>query len=781
MRIWRISAAAAVVCTAAFAQTQSAFDNGHVAVSVDAAGSFVLRDAATGLDYARGKAGTPVSEIAETVHPVLGTGKRVDLGTAAGVVRVESFEGCPFVFLQPSRLNSGDAATTVERMETPALRLNLPGASVLKALGTAGLTAPDEHPGSYTFLAIADPATRAGVVIAWVTQDLGNGVVFSGMEDGQVVVHSRVDYGRLEVAAGRTQPGELLAVGYFNDVRLGLEAYADLVKKYYDIKLPPIPSGYCTWYSSPHGGASDETNVAKLAEFARDRLKPYGYDFIQIDDRWQGKPRNMHPLDTSAHGEAYLGYTPGLPLNGHGQWWWGPHSDFTTWDPGGPFRNGMQPTAARIEACGFTPGLWIMPFAWDPTCPALSDHQEWFVKRPDNTLHYAYWAGWSLDMTHPGAREFLGGAVRRIVHDWGFSYLKLDALFAGAGLTQLYVNDGYKEDNLGELDFHDASVTPIAAYRTGLRVVREAAGHDAFILGCNVSQNMRTLGASFGLVDAMRIGPDNGPTFPGITAGPWHGTNRYFLHGRVWYNDPDPVYIRPQIPIAHARLICSWAALSGQLTVFSDWLPGMPEERLEILKRVLPNHGLKPRPVDLLDNDLPRIWLLTDTRDTVRRDVVGLFNWYPEKDAEMTCTSEKIGLPAAKAYVGFDFWANEFIPRFTDALSLPVPAGTARIIAVRPTADHPQVVSVNRHITQGIVSLHNENWNADRQVLSGESRVVGGDAYEVRVVLPDATWHVVDVTADDAKASFTQDGAHVRARLAAPENRNVKWQIRFTR
>lgn len=53
------------------------------------------------------------------------------------------------------------------------------------------------------------------------------------------------------------------------------------------------------------------------------------------------------------------------------------------------------------------------------------------------------------------------------------------------------------------------------------------SGEEVFILGCNVSQNMRTLGASFGLVDAMRIGPDNGPSWEALKRGPWHGTNRY--------------------------------------------------------------------------------------------------------------------------------------------------------------------------------------------------------------------------------------------------------------
>ena len=99
----------------------------------------------------------------------------------------------------------------------------------------------------------------------------------------------------------------------------------------------------------------------------------------------------------------------------------------------------------------------------------------------------------------------------------------------------------------------------------------------------------------------------------------------------MWYNDPDPVYVRDEMPLKHAQLVCSWVALTGQLNLSSEWLPGLPPERLAILQRTMPGHGLLPRPVDLFEHDPPRIWLLTDDRGDVRRDVIGLFNWDDEE------------------------------------------------------------------------------------------------------------------------------------------------------
>ena len=103
--------------------------------------------------------------------------------------------------------------------------------------------------------------------------------------------------------------------------------------------------------------------------------------------------------------------------------------------------------------------------------------------------------------------------------------------------------------------------------------------------------------------------------------------------------------VRASTPLDQARLNASWTAISGQLFYCSDWLPELPADRLEILRRTMPAHGLLPRPVDLFENEPARIWLLTDTRRAVRRDVVALYNWDQQQAATVTCTAERLGLP----------------------------------------------------------------------------------------------------------------------------------------
>ena len=691
-------------------------------------------------------------------HPRLGSGRalqaRLPGGESAQVILLPDV---PFALLQAEMATKPGNDRVVHHLQPFRIRLETSVASEkLRALGTAGLTAPDEHPGSYAFLAVASAETRAGVVSGWISHERGCGVVFSEVEDGTVQLRPQIDYGRLQIKAGTTEQSELFAIGDFDDARLGLEAYADTIAQLYDIRLRPIPTGYCTWYSNPHGGASDEVHLAELSEAAAEKLKPYGFDFIQIDDKWQeGERRN------------------------------GPAKVFGAHKPSGPYPSGMKAAADNISGLGLTPGIWFMPFAGDRDDPFFADHQDWFVKRKDGTPYWATWGGTSLDMTNPSAQECVRSVVTRLAHDWGYRYFKMDGLWVGSATKLTYVNNGYVEDDIGEAVFHNANKTNIEAYRDGLKLVREAAGDDVFFLGCCIPQNMRSFGAAFGMVDAMRIGPDNGTSWDALCRGPWHGTNRYFLHGRVWYNDPDPVYVRPSVSIDHARLICSWVALSGQLNVFSEWLPELPDDRVDLLRRTMPNHGLRPRPVDLFSSDLARVWLLSDTRNNTRRDVVGLFNWQENESGDFDLVPDFVGLPEAEHYVGYDYWADRFVPPFAGKLQCTLPPATCRVLALRAEADHPVLVSTSRHIAQGIVDVVDEQWNADELVLTGASLVVAKDPYELRIVVPVGkdSFRAVEAVADKetTEMSFEQTGPELRVRIECAEPGTIRWKVGFRR
>lgn len=676
------------------------------------------------------------------------TGQKIAVTQADGsTVVLELRQDLPFVFISkqqmaPKGADSLDLSKAV--LATFTLDLGKPAAE-LKTLGTGGLCAPDQNPGSYLFLTCADPATRRGVVAGWVTHDRGSGVVFSTVSNGQVEFKAQIDYGHLRIPAGTSAPLETLAIGCFDDARIGAELFAEVIAKHYQIKIRPQVAGYCTWYDDKHRGAGDETTIVELAEFAARELKPFGCSFVQIDDEWQD-------------GGTYNGPRRGF--------------DRVKFD--GPYPHGMQPVAEKFKSLGLTPGIWFMPFARNHQDPEYQDRQHWFVKRDNGQPYETKWGGTSLDLTLHEVREHLTRLIK-LIRSWGYTYFKMDGLWTGTATEQVYVNDGYLDDHIGNnAPFHDPARTNVETFRDGLKLVREAAGPEVFFSGCCASQNMRSLGGAIGLVDSMRIGPDNGSGWRGIITGPIRGSRLYFLHGRVWWNDPDPCYVRETIPLNHARFLPSWVSITSQFYLISDWLPDLPAERLDIIKRTIPAHGVTARPVDYFDSPVPTTWVVTDTRQAVRRDVIGLFN-FGEGDLNVNETCERLGLVPGKRYHAFDFWANERLPDFTGTFQAPVPFQSCRIIAVRADEGHPVLLSTSRHVTQGIVEVTDEKWSGT--TLSGVSGLVANDPYELRVCVP-AGWALVKVTAD-VDVTVAGSAGLARIRLQSPVGRQVKWSAVF--
>ena len=780
MKDTRLSSFAVLLLAQYVSAATVSIQNKTLAVSYDdARGTFSVTERASGTVFLKdGKLAGRIAgaKVGMAQDPVFGSGQRIALTRTDGsVVSLELYRELPFV-LVGDELHNGSATELDATSVVPArftLDLGKP-ASELRTMGTAGLAAPDKNPGSYLFLTLADPVTRRGVVTGFVTNDRGCGVLFSKVEGGQVQFHAQIDYGHLRLAPGASARLETLAIGLFDDARIGQESYADAIAKQYHIKLHPQVAGYCTWYSDPHGGAADEKSIVELAEFAAKELKPFGFSFVQIDDEWQD-------------GGSYNG----------------PRRGFDRVRPNGPYPHGMKPVADRIQQLGLTAGIWFLPFARNHQDPEYQDRQHWFMKRPDGKPFETAWGGTSLDLTQPAVQAHLAALVKTI-HGWGYNYFKMDGLWTGTATEQIYVNDGYQDDHMGNnAPFQNSRKTNVEVLRDGLKLLRQTAGPEVFFSGCNVSQNMRSLGGCVGLVDSMRIGPDNGQGWRdyhdeilknqsgALITGPVRGTRLYFMHGRLWWNDPDPSYVRASIPLNQARLITSWVALSGQFNLNSDWIPGLPAERLEVMKRTMPHHGATARPVDYFDTIMPGIWLVSDTRQSVRRDVIGLFNWESSSQT-IAATTAKAGLDPARNYHAFDFWDNTPIVSFSGAFQFDVPARSCRVIAVRASEGHPVLVSTSRHVTQGMVDVTGENWSRSRKTLSGASQIVGSDPYELRVAGLNEGGNKWQLLAATIAAADQAAGVAITPKPAAPSeegwrrvlitsrnSQTVKWTLKF--
>lgn len=690
-------------------------------------------------------------------------------------IKVSVFNTLPFVLIQKTIRNQTSQEMKIDKVAMLEGRLSLPSnLSDYKTMSSAGLKPAITNIGSYMYLAVGNQKNNEGVVCAWLTANRGSGIVFSNKLKDQLQLKASIDYGDLRIAPGQSVDSETLVIGYHNDIRTGLELYADAIAKNMKIKLLPQPTIYCTWY---HGGASDENKIASNTDFASQHLKPYSLGVMQIDDYWQS----------------------GIRSNG-------PHRDFSKPNPTGAYPSGMKKTADYINSKGMTAGIWYIPFAGSWYDEYWKDKMDLFLKEGKSNDNYfsqvkienkpsfvkgqtpfdARWGGTCLDLTNPKALAHVGFIASRLSKEWGFKYLKMDGLWTGTGTRLQYINSEYRDDDLGKQFRFNPSITPIEGFVNGLKTIRTSAGNDVFLLGCTQTQNMRVFGPSMGRIDAMRVGPDNAATPQGIILGPQYTSRLYFLNKRVWYNDPDPGYPRVSFPIELARTSLSWISLTGSLHGSSEQYSELPASRLDLLRKTMPSHELKTvRPVDYLENDPPRIWHLSDSMSTCRKDVIGLFNFNVDTYSNVICSLNRLTLPKAKKYVGFDFWENRFIPPFSGEVSGLLTPSACRIIAIKPEKSYPQVISTSRHLTQGIIEMSDEKWDNHKNTLSGSSNILANDVYEIRLVVPilknSSSYVINKVSIDnkDIKITSLQEGGVIRVTFLSPTSQNVKWAINF--
>ena len=316
--------------------------------------------------------------------------------------------------------------------------------------------------------------------------------------------------------------GESVAVAdgdelYLDRVRLQLgpdanglyDAWASAVATLGSLPADPLgtpPVGWSSWTAYYDNLVEDDV----LAELEAASALPEGSVF-QIDDGWQRA--------------------------------WG------DWTAGEDFPSGTDGLADSIAAHGFQPGLWIAPFYVDHAAPIYAEHPDWWVRDSSGT-EFSVTDRAILDISAPGAADWIAGVVSDRVDD-GFTYLKLDFLFAGAV-------EGIRSQPM----------TGMEAYAQGMDVLRAAAG-EAWVLGCGAP-----LLPSVGWVDSFRTGADIAFVFDPDPRQAYVRTQARQTAARAfsrrwWWVDPDSVSVRA--PLTDDEV---YGTLAAALVAGGPWLLG---------------------------------------------------------------------------------------------------------------------------------------------------------------------------------------------------------------
>jgi hypothetical protein len=383
------------------------------------------------------------------------------------------------------------------------------------------------------------------------------------------------------------------------------------------------------------------------------------------------------------------------------------------------------------------------------------------------------WIRHILDASVPAALERVVMPLYRGLREDGFEYFKVDAL-------RHLRYEGY---NAFRAHFLKKGVEVTAAYRAYVQTIRETIGRDRFMLGCwGVRPEL------VGVIDGCRLGTD-GFSFAGLSQ--YNSFNNV-----VWRNDPDHV----ELSAAEAYRSTMVTSLTGSLLLLTDkpevyrtpavepakraapvlvTVPGQtfdvdPSRSQNLRRADVETSGKEPKVFDAGLVPACHLYLLEIDRPFEDWLVLGRTGG---DDREIRF--EDLGLDPEREYFVFEFWSRALLGAFRGAFppGRTDPKFNCQVFCIRERLAHPQLLATSRHITGGGVDLISVAWEG--RCLSGRSRLVAGDPYDLFVSVPTG-YSFNRVESDGADVlEAVREGEIVRVGLKSDRSREISWSLHF--
>ena len=445
--------------------------------------------------------------------------------------------------------------------------------------------------------------------------------------------------------------------------------------------------GWCSWFA--YLDQVNEKEIKETAAVIGEKLKPFGLQYLQIDDGYEQQPIGLP--DTWLHAN-------------------------------GKFPSGLKALASYISEKGLTPGIWTnVTFA---DSGAADANRNLFVADREGRPALGNWIGYVMDGSNTETIHQLITPVYKGLNDDGFGYFKLDAL-------RHLKYEGY---NSFKDFFVRKGIDRNEAYRSVAKEVREQAGRGKFLLACwGIRPEL------VGIADGCRIGND-GFSYAGLAQ-----FNSY--NNIIWRNDPDHIVLSAK----EAYRSCLATSLTGSLFMLTDKAETYRNSPLiEAARRTIP--VLYTQPGQMYDVDPSRSSLIAGADvemsgsgprpfDASSNTVTGLMelevnkpfeNWVVlgrVDDRDKVLPFRELGLDEKKEYLVFEFWTkkfrgvakSQFIPGAIDS------AFNCQAFCIREKLNHPQLLATDRHISCGGLEIGSLDWQDD--MLRGTSELVAGDKY----------------------------------------------------
>jgi len=578
-----------------------------------------------------------------------------------------------------------------------------------------------------------------GHITAWYDRTVGH----ASLHDGFALIVESTYNREFVVKPGASVSSGRLVFNIAPDPFTALESYAEAVGKVHQVRLNAVINGWCSWFYT-HEYVNEE-EILRNADFAARHLKPYGLQYVQIDAGYE-----------RAYGE---------------------------WEGNKNFPHGMKWLAGKISALGLKPGIWVAPYVITEGTEIHQQHSDWLIRGLDGNVRQCLWGGdpkqaaaygvpsfekklYGLDITHPGAAQWMHNLFDTVANDWGYEFIKID--FVAWTL-------------LSAERFYDPSFSKAAAYRRGFELIRKAIGQHRHLLDCGPAPT------TVGLLDSTRIDLD----VPHCT---WDqyvknsnssapaAAKRYYFHKRTWINDNDHLGVA-LLSFSQAQAAASIVALSGGTMISGDRLFELDPTRLEIVKKVFPSYGEAARPVDLFERDKPEVFALPVKKPFGQWTLLWIFNYDEGLAAEKTIELDRLRLESSKTYVAYEFWSQRLQGEVKDRFRIRLQPSSVALLALHETRGVPQVISNDRHFAQGALELESVEWDEAANELRGISVGPRGTAHNVAIHIPEnyvwaqtLTGYFYDFEGYSLKL---MEPKILRVHVAFDDKERVPWKVAF--
>ena len=549
------------------------------------------------------------------------------------------------------------------------------------------------------FGVLLDRNSHAGILAGFLSQSAAFGTVESCLNGTQPSLHLQTNLDDVLLDAGETFITDWACLDFIdtksNDP---LSTYLKLTADENSVRVANTsPLGWCSWYY--YFQDVHQTHIHNHLKWAKEYKNEIPLEVIQVDDGYQ--------------------------------------SDIGDWlTTNERFPNGMAQLAGEIQGSGYIAGLWIAPFIALRSAQVVQGNPDWVLRNryglPANTGWVWETFGRALDVTHPGVQEDITNVIDTVVNQWGYSYLKLDFLYAAALAGKR----------------HNPRLTGAQALRQMLMKIREAAGDESTLVGCGCP-----LGSGIGIFDSMRIGPDVAPSWkprygfvdaliqnemdlPSARNALHNTITRSPLHRRWWINDPDCLILRKdetQLSEAEVQTLTTVVALSGGAAIVSDDLLALDEERRSWLARLCPPLPGRMRVADLLEEERPKLLHMELAGPIGKWWLIAILNWGSEEQ-QFGVPLEVFGLNPSLEYHCVDYWNAQYKSVKDCVLySGPIAAHGVRLFALREVRDESLWVGDTLHISQGLCV---KSWEHRDQTLTVMIDCERGAQGQVWLALP---------------------------------------------